>query len=75
MGFLLPPGEGHDGMDAGGRATQGAVAEDEGCFTGILPLTLALPEGEGENNAHYLSVGSVSPFVVSLSNHEPMAAL
>ncbi len=29
---LLPQGEGHDGMDAGGRATQEAKAEDEGVY-------------------------------------------
>jgi hypothetical protein len=28
--FLLPPGEGHDCRDAGGRAMHGAIAEDEG---------------------------------------------
>jgi hypothetical protein len=28
--FLLLAGEGHDCMDAGGRATQEAKAEDEG---------------------------------------------
>ena len=32
----LPIGEGHDGMDAGGRAMQGAIAEDEEEFIGLL---------------------------------------
>ena len=48
-----PAGAGHDGRDAGGRATQGAIAEDEGGLT-PLALTPALPEGEGENTTHYL---------------------
>jgi len=48
--FLLPPGEGHERRDARGRATQGAVAEDEGGFFGADgPHPIPLPEGEGEN--------------------------
>ncbi len=49
---LLPQGEGHDCMDAGGRATQEAKAEDEGInknkalafLSDPLTLTLSLRE-------------------------------
>ena len=36
-------------MDAGGRATPGAVAEDEGCIDPLTPTPL--PEGEGDTVA------------------------
>ena len=50
---LLPPGEGHDCMDAGGRATPGAVAEDEGVFMGnfMITLTPSLSRKERESSS------------------------
>jgi hypothetical protein len=50
---LLLPGEGHDCMDAGGRATQEAKAEDEGinkikALAFRSPHPNPLPVGEGE---------------------------
>ena len=47
-------------MDAGGRATQGAVAEDNGGFDNAAPHPDPLPEGEGENAMYYLLGGSVN---------------
>ena len=43
--YLLPQGEGHDGMDAGGRAMHGAIAEDEGGLA-LSALTPARRERE-----------------------------
>jgi hypothetical protein len=42
---LLPQGEGHDCMDAGGRATQEAKAEDEGVYkTKTYALLIPSPQ-------------------------------
>ena len=38
--------EGYDCMDAGGRATHGAVAEDGVIYNDPLPLAPSLREGE-----------------------------
>jgi hypothetical protein len=50
--FLLPPGEGHDCRDAGGRAMHGAIAEDEGIYNQVVillyPLTPTLSRWERE---------------------------
>ena len=45
---LFPPhqGEGYDCMDAGGRATHGAVAEGGVIYNDPLPLAPSLREGE-----------------------------
>ena len=46
-------------MDAGGRATQGAVAEDEGQLYRGLPSPLPSPTGRGRKVERTLVVGSV----------------
>ena len=52
------PGQGHDCMDARGRATPGAVAEDEGrAFAPLGPHPGPLPQGEGKKRRALLGDG------------------